>query len=136
MKKFILGFVSASVLIALTYFGYPYIRGFFGGSQPVSPQELKPGVTDFGALRVKILGAGKPLSDLEVDLGEPGGTMSYMLTDKDGVAFFENVPVGQLQIFFNDLNFPKEYVRVSSPVIVNIVKDKITEKEIKLTPKQ
>lgn len=97
---------------------------------------MKPGVEDFGMLRVKVSGAGKPLSDVEVDIGEPGGRMSYMMTNKDGVAFFENVPVGPLEIFFNDFNFPKEFICVSSRIIVNIAKEEITDKEIELTPKQ
>ena len=135
MKNFIFGSVAALVVVGLIYMAYPMIGGFFT-SGPVSPQELKSGVTDFGALQVKVSGAGKPLSGIEVDIGEPGGRMSYLMTDKDGIVLFENVPVGQIEIFFNDFNFPKEFIRVSSRIVVSIAKAKTTEKEIELTPKQ
>ena len=135
MKSFILGFIAALVLIGVIYFGYPFIRGFFGGG-PVSPSELMPGAKVFGNLKVQLTGAGKPLPNIEVDLGQPGGRMSFTTTDADGVAFFLNVPVGAYNIFFNDLNYPKEFERVSSVIPVEIAKDKTTEKKIDLKLKQ
>ena len=135
MKRFIFGFAVALVAVAVVYFAYPIIRGFFGGGGgPVVPSELMPGAKVFGNLQVQILGGGKPLQDVEVDLGQPGGRMSFVLTDSDGIAFFLNVPVGGYNIFFNDLNYPEEFARVSSVIPVEIVKDVTTEKKIELTP--
>lgn len=137
MKRFIFGFAAALAVIAVLYFAYPIIRGFFGGGGgPMIPSELMPGATVFGNLKVQIMGGGKPLPNVEVDLGQPGGRMSYALTDSDGIAFFLNVPVGGYNIFFNDLNYPKEFARVSSLIPVEIAKDTTTEKKIELTPKQ
>ncbi len=132
MKKFFLGFITALVLVALVYFGQSFIRGFFGGGGPIAPEQLNPEAKDFGALKVEIFGAGKPVKDLEVDLGEPGGRMSYTMTDNNGVALFEKVSIGVYSIFFNDVNYPKEFVRVSSPISVKILKDQTTEKRIEL----
>lgn len=136
MKNFILGFVAALILAAIIYAAYPIIRGFFGGGGPVAPSELMPGAKVFGNLKVQITGAGKPVPNLEVDLGQPGGRMSFAMTDTNGKAFFLNVPVGAYNIFFNDLNYPKELTRISSVIPVEIVKDETTEKNIELKLKQ
>ncbi|MBI2055218.1 MAG: carboxypeptidase regulatory-like domain-containing protein [Candidatus Sungbacteria bacterium] len=142
MKKFILGFVAALIVTAIVYFAYPIIRGFFSGGGPVSPENLKPGVKDYGSLRVEIFGRGNPLADVEVDLGEigsngPTGPMSFAVTDSSGVASFEKVPIGNYDIFFNAYHFPSEY-NLPQPdrVSVSIVKDQITQKRIDLAPKQ
>ena len=135
MKNLILGFISALVLVTILYFGYPIIRGFFD-SGPMAPELLNPAVKDFGKLRVEVFGKGKPLTGLEVDLGDPGGRMSYAITDAGGAAVFEKVSVGTFSIFFNDLNYPKEFERVPSPVSVQILKDQTIQKRIELTPKQ
>ena len=136
MKKFILGFIAALALVGLIYFGYPIIRGFFGTSAPVVPGLLNPEAKDFGSLKVEVFGKGNPVAGLEVDLGQPGGRMTYTMTDADGTATFEGVSVGNYNIFFNDLNYPKEFARISSAIPVEIVKDKTTEKRIELAPRQ
>jgi|SRR3989344_4937438 len=141
MKKFILGFISACVLVGLIYFGYPIIRGFFGGSGgPVSPSELNPEVKDFGILRVEVFGKGQPIADVAVDLGKigprgPEGAMSEVRTDVNGVALFENVPVGVYDIFWNLTAFPQEYNQPAT-ISVEIKKGQTTQKRINLTPKQ
>lgn len=136
MKNFIFGFVAGLALVGIIYMAYPFIRGFWAGGGPVSPSELMPGAKVFGNLKVQIAGAGKPLPNVEVDLGQPGGRMSFTATDADGVAFFINVPVGAYNIFFNDLNYPKGFARVSSVIPVEIAKDQTTEKKIDLELKQ
>lgn len=138
MKKYILGFISALVLIAIIFVVFLFIRGS-GDKGPVSPVDLKPEVTDYGILRVEVFGKGKPLADVEVDLGEigssgPTGPMSFMVTDAGGLATFENVPVGSYDIFFNTNHFPAGFAPPKS-VAVNIVKDQVVQKRIDLAPK-
>lgn len=137
MKKFILWFVGALVIVGLIYFGYPVIRGFLGNNAPVTPNQLNPEAKDFGTLKVEVSGKGRLIAGLEVDLGQPGGRMTYTMTDVNGVAIFENVSVGTYRIFFNDYNYPKEeFVRVASEIPVVIIKDQIIVKKIELMPKQ
>jgi hypothetical protein len=140
MKKFILGFISALVLVGLIYFAYPFIRSFFSGASPVSPESLNPSVKDYGSLRVEIFGKGNPLADVEVDLGKigssgPTGPMSFLITDSSGLVVFKNVPVGSYNIFFNDYHFPNGYV-MPRYFLVNITKDQNTQERIDLAPKQ
>lgn len=134
MKKYILGFIGALVLIGLVYLGYQFISGSRGSYTPVAPESLNPAAKEFGTLRVEVSGKGKPIVGLEVDLGQPGGRMTYKMTDGSGVAVFENVSVGSYDIFFNDINFPKEFARISSTIPVEITKDRIVEKNIILEP--
>lgn len=139
MRRFIFGFISALVAVAVIFIAYLVIRSFFG-SGPVSPQNLKPGVKDYGTLRIEVFGKGNPLGDVEVDLGEvgpngPTGPMSFAVTDTNGLAVFEKVPVGDYDIFFNANHFPKGYVAPPS-VSVSIAKDQVAQKRIDLAPKQ
>ncbi len=135
MKKFILGFVVAAVLLGGGFFAYR----FFGGSGPVSPEMLKPDVTDYGTLKVTVLGQGRaPLPDVEVDLGTigkrgPEGPMAFARTNSEGVALFERVPVGGYDVFWNSYFFPEEYSQPSR-ALVEITKDKTTEKVFELSP--
>lgn len=140
MKKFTLGFVSAVVVAAVLFFAYLAIRSLSGGGGPVSPENLKPGVKDYGSLRVEVFGRGNPLADVEVDLGEigsngPTGPMSFTITDSSGVASFEKVPVGSYDIFFNSNHFPNGYVPPQR-VSISIAKDQIVQKRIDLAQKQ
>ncbi len=139
MKKFISGFVSALILIAVAYYGYPAIRGFVLGfsdqGKPLTPSELTPGATAFGNLKVEVTSDGKAVANLEVDLGKPGGRMSYIVTDDNGIALFEKVSVGTYNIFFNNINFPKNLTRLSSAIPVEIKDGVTTEKNIELKAK-
>ncbi len=137
MKKFILGFISALALVAIIYFGYPFIRGFGGGNGPVAPKDLNPGMTDFGILKVSVFANSQPMAGVEVDLGKigpngPEGAMSAIKTNEQGVALFEKVPVGVYDIFWNLNSFPKGY-DPSKNISVEILKDKTLEKRIELT---
>ncbi len=139
MKKFALGFISALAVIAVIFFVYLAIRSFSGGGGPVSPENLKPGVKDYGTLRVEVFGKGNPLVDVEVDLGEigssgPTGPMSFTVTDSAGLALFEKVPVGNYDIFFNTNHFPSGYVPPQR-VNVSIAKDQVLQKRIDLAQK-
>jgi len=134
MKKNIIVLMAALALVALIYFGYPVVKRFAGWGEPVSPSELVPGATAFGNLKVIVSSQGKPVANLEVDLGKPGGRMSYVVTDSNGLAFFKNVPVGTYNIFFNDFNYPKGFERVS-PITVEIMKNQITHENIELKAK-
>lgn len=140
MKKFVIGFVSALAVVAVLFFGYLALRSLSGGGGPVSPENLKPGVKDYGSLRVEVFGGGRPLADVEIDLGEigsngPTGPMSFAVTDPTGAASFEKVPVGSYDIFFNANHFPNGYIPPQR-VSVSIAKDRVVQKRIDLTPKQ
>lgn len=139
MKKFILGFVSALILVAVAYYGYPVVNGFIFGfsnqGKPLAPSELMPGATAFGNLKIEVTSGGRAVTNLEVDLGQPGGRMSYTITDSYGIALFEKVSVGTYNVFFNDINFPKDLVRLSSVVPVEVKDGITTEKKIELKSK-
>ncbi len=137
MKKFIFGFGAALALIALIYFGYPFIRGFQGGGGPVAPEQLNPGAKDFGVLKVIVFENNQPIAGVEVDLGKigpdgPVGPMSAIKTDSQGSALFEKVPVGAYDIFWNLNAFPDGYMPPSN-ITVEILKDKTTEKKVELS---
>ncbi len=140
MKKFILGFITALGLVALVYFSYPFIRGFFGGGGPVSPENLNPKIKDYGSLRVEIFGKGNPLGDVEVDVGNigPKGPESFttMVTDTKGIALFEKIPIGTYDIFFNGYHFPKGYEIPKERNYITIVKNQLAQKRIDLAPQQ
>jgi hypothetical protein len=134
MKKYLIGFVSALVLVGAVFIGRSFILGFFGSGGLISPDALNPAATEFGDLNVTVRAGGRPVANLEVDLGTPGGRMSNAVTNGDGVAAFTHVSVGTFNIFFNDLNFPQRFARVSR-VPVQIAKDQRTEKTIELLPR-
>lgn len=145
MKKFILGFVAVLAVIAMLYFAYPFIRGFFGGAGggPVSPENLNPAVKEYGSLQVMLDGKVKSLVDVEVDLGKindasgPTGPMSFAVTDIHGTATFGKVPVGDYDIFFNTNHFPSGYdFPKPNRFSVSIEKDQNIIKRIDLAPKQ
>ncbi len=58
--------------------------------------------------------------------------MSVEITDKDGMAFFEKVPIGNYVIFFNDNTFPKNFERISTLIPVKITEGQVTEQKIEL----
>lgn len=139
MKKFILGGAGVVVVAGLLYFGWSFIGGLFGGGQPVAPQALKPGATEFGTLKVSVFGRGSPLAGVEVDLGTvstrgPTGPMAAVKTDAQGAVTFENVPVGTYDIFWNSYAFPSGYNQPSRAQIT-ISKNQITTKRFDLAPR-
>jgi len=132
-KKALLAFLIAAVVA----FGITYLRGTSGGG-PVVPSALKPGATEFGSLRVTVLALGQPVEGVEVDVGTmtssgPTGAMTVATTGADGVALFEQVPVGTFDIFWNLNVFPKGYQQPSG-FPVTIVKNQTTAKTVTLTP--
>lgn len=160
MKQFLLGFLSATLII---------VGGFFvlnnGADKMVSKQldllqnngakapaggNGKPEgavlcnlrknscaafekTEDSGNLKVTVTAGGKPMEKMEVDLGTvPGDAQYYMKeTDDKGVALFENIPAGFYAIYFNLNNFPKGY-DASQTVSVKVTKSLTTEKGIQL----
>ncbi len=143
MKKFILGFIAALVLVGVGFGIYKFLTGAVGpgSSGPVSPEALKPGVSEYGTLKIIVLGKDKlPLSGVEIDLGTvgaqgPEGPMAFQRTGTDGVALFEKVPVGAYDVFWNSYFFPKEYDQPPK-ISVEIKKGQTTERTIELKIKQ
>jgi hypothetical protein len=139
MKKYILGLITGIVIMLILNF---LPMGFFSGDKNnspniVEPQNLIDGAQEFGSLKV-VINAGKTsfVSGIEVDVGEyPGGKMAVEITDKDGAAFFEKMPVGNFVIFFNENTYPKNFERVSSLIPVEITEGKTTEQKIELSEK-
>lgn len=97
-------------------------------------RQLQP--KDFGSLKVIVLAPnGKPATEIEVDINTKPGPPKFRLdTDKNGVAFFEQVPVGNYAIYFNKGNFPPVFEYPQQTYWVGVDKDKITEKVIELRP--
>ncbi|MBN2197692.1 hypothetical protein JW698_00620 [Candidatus Wolfebacteria bacterium] len=139
MKNFILGIIITLIVIALIYWSYPFIIGFWSSDKLLLPSELNSEAVDFGMLKVEVFGKGEPLSGVEVDLGKIGSTgpigpMSALKTDKNGIVLFESVPIGIYDLFWNNYAFPKEYIQ-PSPMSIEISKDELTEERIELIPK-
>ncbi|HXK36680.1 MAG TPA: carboxypeptidase-like regulatory domain-containing protein [Candidatus Paceibacterota bacterium] len=133
-KQALIAFLIAAALAA----GFMFLRDPFGGGGPVSPSALKPGATEFGTLRVTVLADSRPVADVEVDLGTigpsgPTGAMSAVQTDDDGVAIFEQVPVGTYDLFWNDNAFPEGYQQPPD-ISITIAKDRTTDRTVILTP--
>lgn len=138
MKKIIWILAAVIILAGASFAAFLFFRGSSG--QPVSPEMLKPGVTDYGTLKVLIKGKGQPLNDVEVDLGTissggPTGPMTFKITDESGLALFENVPVGNYNVFFNTNHYPADFAPYSEQVSVKINQGQTTEKTIELKTK-
>lgn len=152
MKKLILGFVTAVLLIGIAY-GISTIRlsSSHETRSPLYDQDVKKAneavlcdneqhscrafdkAQNSGNVNVTIVANGKPVSGLEVDVANtPGAVQYYMkLTDADGIASFDGLPVGNNFIYFNGVNFPKAYG--DSPTVpVTVAKDQTAERRIEL----
>ncbi len=153
MKKFALGFICALVSVGLIYAAFTLLPQL--GSKKKGPlydqdvQKAKEAVIcdnqkhscasfdktqDSGSVKVTITAKNNPVKGLEVDVAaQPGAPQYYVkLTDGSGIALFSGLPRGSYTIYFNGVNFPKEYG--NSPVVpVEIVKNQTTERTIDLT---
>lgn len=120
MKKFILGLIIALILgifvnIIFGYIKFDYFKNKNGQNQAINKdikncKDLVSGASTFGDLKVTVLGNGKPVENLEVDLStKPGPTRCMQKTDKNGMVSFEAIPAGQMFIYFNDNAFPKQF---------------------------
>lgn len=154
MKKFVLGFISALILGGLIYCIFVFLPQFKSQKKgPLYDEDVKKAqeavlcdaikhscsyfdkTQDSGNVRVIINAKGKPVGGLEVDMAPKPGSVQYYvkLTDKQGLALFESLPSGKYAIYFNGVNFPKEYG--DSPTVpVEIIKNQIVERTIDLTP--
>jgi hypothetical protein len=137
MKKIILGLIAVVlVIVALNTLGVINLKEIFSGMEDteklVSPRDLVNGAKKFGDLRVVVMSLNGAVSNLEVDIGKkPGGKMSAGTTDADGIVVFNDVPVGDFVIFFNDYTYPAIFEKM--PLIhFNILEDQTTEKVIEL----
>lgn len=115
MKNYILGFISALILVALAYGGYRLYPGLQRAkvlNELESPCAiLNPSAGEFGQVRVALSAGSTPIQGVEVDLARIPGAEDYCdaQTGPDGVAVFERVPIGQYNIYFNAGNFPRQY---------------------------
>lgn len=147
MKKFVLRFISALILGGLIYSIFIVLPQFETKKKgPLYDEDVKKAqevvicdvvkhscsyfdkIQDSGNVKVVISAGNNPIKGLEVDIAsKPGFPQYYVkLTDKQGVALFENLPSGKYTIYFNGVNFPKEYG--DSPTVpVEITKDKTKE---------
>ncbi len=135
MKKFGLLLIFVGLLTG-------YIAGNFF---PFSRFNFIPGKSIAGnaKLEVKLVNeTGTPLSKIEVDIGEKSGPPpegGHVLTDENGIATF-NIQPGNYFIFFNTLNFPKNFVNPTSEsehqtIQVQVEENKLNEKKIILKAK-
>lgn len=145
-NKFLLGLATAIVLGSLFNIARGYTK--FGYLNKIEVSNKKQGPIDkdvkecgqldsfsstFGTLKITILGNGKPVENLEVDLSDkPGPNRCMKLTDKNGVVLFEKVPAKKMAIFFNNANFPKEFGPNTPVTYLEIIKDQTIEKIIEL----
>ena len=156
MKKLVLGFISALILVGLVYAVFTFVPQFVSKKRgPLYDEDVKRAqeavicdavkhscnyfdkTQGSGSLKVAIVVAKSPVKRLEVDVaGKPGSPLYYVkLTDNNGVALFNNLPSGDYAIYFNGVNFPKEYG--DSPTVpVEIIKNQTIERVIELTPKR
>lgn len=145
MKKFIFGLIIIFVVIVAGYIAFK----FFNSSKNMIPGQRRAVLcnternvceqftqtSDSGSLKIAILtSTGIPAKDLEVNLGiKPGATEYYMkYTDKNGVAEFDGIPSGFYVVYFNDTTFIKDYGSPTTTERIEINKNQITEKTIKL----
>ncbi|MFA5086879.1 MAG: hypothetical protein WC470_01085 [Candidatus Paceibacterota bacterium] len=140
MKKFIFGLITGVVIfMLLNFFGIvdlkQFGKGFWSSSSIVAPENLIEGAQQFGSLKVAITsGQGAFIGNIEVDVGEhPGGKMAMEITDKNGIAFFDKMPVGNFVIFFNDNTLPKNFEKAPSLIPVKIIEGQTTEQNIQLS---
>lgn len=156
MKKFVWGFISALAAVGLVYMVFvfpPQLGSKKKGA--LYDNDVKKAheavlcdseqhscsyfdkVQDSGNLNVVVTAAGVPMKGLEVDAaGRPGAPRYYVkLTDDTGVALFNGLPTGSYVIYFNGVNFPKEYGDAPT-VPAMITKEQTTERRIDLVPKQ
>ncbi len=138
-NKFVLGVTTALILGIIVNIILSYVKS---GSSKKQRQGIDKGVKNckdlvsgasaFGNLKVTIVGKGKSIENLEVDLSNrPGPTRCMQKTDKDGIASFTNVPAGRMTIYFNSGAFPKELGK-DPTIYVEIIKDKTVEKLLEL----
>ena len=135
------------VLAGLGYAGFKYLwpsKNTSGGS-PSGAQlcdidsqscSIIPKSTNSGALQITITSAGKPVSNLEVDVGaKPGATKYYMgLTDAGGVITIDGITAGNYVIYFNQGAFPSELTE-PAPQAVGVTIGQTTKTTIDLTSK-
>lgn len=154
-NKFVLGLVTALILgifvkIISGYINFGYFKnpdlilgGLFknknGQSQVIDKnvkncKNLVSGASTFGNLKVVIVGNGKPVENLEVDLSnQPGPIHCMQKTDKKGTVLFEAVPAGKMFIFFNNNAFPKEFGHPPTETgQVTILQGQLVEKTLEL----
>ncbi len=133
-NKFILGLITALILGTIII---GYFKNKTGPSQMIDKdvkncKDLVSGASTFGNLKVTIVGNGKPVGNLEVDLGNrPGSVRCMQKTDKNGMVLFEGVPTGQMFIYFNSNAFPKEFGHPPTES-VTILQGQLAEKTLEL----
>jgi hypothetical protein len=144
MKGFLLGLaVGIGFMAILNITGWGDIKHWtlFGNNagvpNAVATQNLVKGATEFGTLKVTVTSGKAVVSGVEVDVGvQPGGKMAVATTDKDGVALWNEMPIGDFVVFFNAYNFPKNFKFESSLTPVSVSADQTTEQKIELTAKE
>lgn len=114
MRNFILGFFTALILVAAGYGIYKFV--FYPQRYNV-PREnqgtcnhLNEGAAEFGKVGLEISSkSGQSVKDVEVNLGAQPGAENYCWTktNENGVAVFDQVPVGDYSIYFNDTTLPE-----------------------------
>lgn len=137
MKNFVLGFISALVIIGLIYTITEFlIPGFKSASQQnriseqkIECQNINPEVREYGNLKLQVIYQGQPASDLEVDLSrEPGADeYCYKTTDSQGYITVNKMPVGNYYVYFNMSNYPDKYGIPSAQEKFQIDADKTLE---------
>lgn len=99
---------------------------------------VNPDITQFGSLKVTMLYKGDPAKQVEVDIAKTPGpdNYCYQMTDDQGIAEFQSVPVGSYYIYLNMTNFPSEYGIPSAEKQITITQGISTETIIELTDYQ
>jgi hypothetical protein len=147
MKKILIFIIVLVILAGLGYVGFKFFwpSKNTSGGPPKGVQlcdidaqtcSVIPKSANSGILQITINNTGKPVGDLEVDVGtKPGATKYYMgLTDANGVIAVDGIPAGSYFIYFNNGNFPTEFG--NPPLVpVSISTGQTTKKTIDLTSK-
>ena len=148
MKKLLIILLVLIVLAVFGYFGFKYFLPASKNTSGGPPKGVQLCNIDTqacgaisksansGILQITVISNGKPVGNLEVDVGtKPGATKYYMgLTDSDGVITVDGIPAGNYFAYFNNGNFPAEFD--NPPLVqVNVLAGQTTKKTIDLTSK-
>jgi hypothetical protein len=114
MRNFVLGFVSALLLVGLGYGVYQFVIS--PGQDNTIPREnpgdcahLDSSASAFGKVEVTLTSkSGQSVGEVEVNLGVQPGAENYCWTqtNENGVATFEQVPADDYFVYFNDATLP------------------------------
>lgn len=148
MKKILVLIIILVILVGLGYVGYKFLLPASknpSGGPPKTAQlcDMKSQScsaiqksANSGILQITITSGGKPVGELEVDVGTKPGAEKYYMgpTDANGVVVIDGIHAGNYSIYFNSNNFPTQLG--DSPLVpINVSAGQTTKTTINLVSK-